>query len=647
MKLLKNILLLSLFGLNSSFAFNTLEDIASDIPMDSIALEEIEITANRLVNFTTGSKVQKINPSDITPYATSSLSELFSEITTLSIKSYGLTGLSNVSLRGMGSKHTAVLWNGFNLQSSMNGGSDMNALPSFLIDKIDIQYGGASSLFGSGAVGGIIHLNNSLSFDDKLEIEYNQSYGSFENHFEGLKFNWSNKKIASSTRIYHDSGKNNFEFVNNQQFGKPTVKQENAGSKKYGFLQSNLFKINSNQNLTTHIWAQDYYREIPAMMTSSNSAANEDSELLRLSATWNRNGEISSWFVKAYYNYESLIYSDSLIDLVSEMKNYAYIVEIENKISLHTNFLLNIGINNTYDKVNTLNYITTQTRNRTALFASIKYFNNAKTFATIISLREELVYKQFVPFTFSISSRYHINKHININTNISKNYNLPTLNDLYWVPGGNSNLKAEYGWSEDLGINYNHKFSSNTLNVNVTAFNINLNNNTIWVPSDTTSYWIAENVEKLWSRGIETNLNFSVKFSDFVLSTFFLYSYTKSTYEKSEDTEESSIGKQLMYIPENKSNIGFKASYKFINIRYVHNFIGQRFITKDNSGSVDPYQVASLTIGGLIKTKTSDININFKINNIWNETYEVMAFYAMPLRYYSISLSYNFNKYLN
>ena len=29
---------------------------------------------------------------------------------------------------------------------------------------------------------------------------------------------------------------------------------------------------------------------------------------------------------------------------------------------------------------------------------------------------------------------------------------------------------------------------------------------------------------------------------------------------------------------------------------------------------------------------------------IWNETYEVMAFYAMPLRYYSISLSYNFIK---
>ncbi|MCK5168988.1 MAG: TonB-dependent receptor, partial [Bacteroidales bacterium] len=458
---------------------------------DTIALDEIEITANRLVNFTTGSKIQKINSSDIIPYNTSSLSDLLSELTTVSVKSYGLTGLSSVSLRGMSSKHTAVLWNGFNLQSSMNGGVDMNSVPSFLIDEIDIQYGGSGALFGSGAVGGIIHLNNSLKLDNKIELGYNQSFGSFNNFFEGLKFDYSNKKFASSTRVYHNSGKNDFEFVNTQQFGKPTVKQENSASKQYGILQSNLIKINSNQSLTTNIWAQDHYREIPAMMTSSISAANENSELLRFSATWNRNGEISSWYTRLYYNYESLIYSDSLIDLVSKMKNNSLIGEIENKISIKNNFLLNIGINNTYEKVNTVNYGTNQFRNRTAIYSSFKYFNDPKTFATVLSFREELVDNEFTPFTFSLSSRYYVNKFINLNTNISKNYNLPTLNDLYWAPGGNPDLKSENGWSEDLGINLNHSFSRNLLNIEISAFNINLNNHVIWLPT-ASSYWTAE-----------------------------------------------------------------------------------------------------------------------------------------------------------
>jgi len=629
MKFLKNITFILLFWGNCIYA----SDLPIDIPSDTIALDEIEITANRLVNFTTGSKVQKINSSDIIPYNTSSLSDLLSELTTVSVKSYGLTGLSSVSLRGMSSKHTAVLWNGFNLQSSMNGGVDMNTLPSFLIDEIDIQYGGSGALFGSGAIGGVIHLNNSLKLDKKIELGYNQSFGSFNNFFEGLKFNYSNKKFASSTRIYHNSGKNDFEFINTQQFGKPKVKQENSASKQYGVLQSNLIKINSNQSLTTNLWAQDYYREIPAMMTSSISAANENSELLRFSAAWNRNGEISSWYSRLYYNYESLVYRDSLIDLVSKMKNYSLIGEIENKISLKNNFLLNTGINNTYDKVNTANYGTDQYRNRTAIYSSLKYFNNPKTFAAILSIREELVDNEFTPFTFSLSSRYHVNKFINLNTNISKNYNLPALNDLYWAPGGNPDLKSENGWSEDLGINLNHSFSQNLLNIEISAFNINLNNHIIWLPTSS-SYWSAENVEKLWSRGIETSLNYTYKVSDFKLSTNFLYTYTKSTYEKSENTEESSVGKQLMYIPEHKGNAGLKASYKWLNVRYIHSCVGRRYITKDNSGSVDPYQVADLTIGGVFKLKASDLNINFKINNIWNETYEVMAFYAMPLRYY-------------
>lgn len=642
MNFLKNIILLILLSSNYAFAYN----LPDDEPIDTIALDEVEIVANRLANFTTGAKVQKITSSDLISYNTSSLSDLLSEITPISIKSYGITGLSNVSLRGMSSNHTAVLWNGFNLQNSMNGGTDMNTLPSFLIDEINIQYGGASALFGSGAVGGVIHLNNSLKFDSTLQVGYNQDYGSFNNFFEGLKFNYSNNSFASSTRIYHDYGKNDFEFINNQQFGKPTVKQDNSASKKYGIQQLNKFKISNNQTLTTNIWLQNYYREIPAMITSNSNAANENTELMRISAAWNKNGETASIYARAYYNYESLIYTDSLIDLVSELRNESLIGEIESKISLNDNFLLNIGINNTYDKASTTNYESDHYKNKTALYSSLKYFNNLKTFATVLSIREELVDNLFTPVTFSLSSRYQIHKILSLNSNISKNYNLPSFNDLYWSPGGNPDLEAENGWSEDLGLNLNLTSPTYHLNIDVSTFNINLNNHVIWIPTSG-SYWTAENVEKLWSRGLETSLNYTILISKIKLAADFLYTYTKSTYEESENTEESSVGKQLMYIPEHKGNLGVKASYKFISLRYVHNYVGKRYITKDNSGSVDAYKVANLSLGGSIKLKSSDIKINFKINNIWNRTYEVMAFYAMPLRYYSISLSYNFNKQLN
>ena len=93
---------------------------ATTVIPDTVKLEEVTISANRLINFTTGSKIQDLEPLLSGSYKTENLSSILSQTSQVSVKSYGLRGLSNVSMRGMGSKHTAILWNGFNIQNSMN-----------------------------------------------------------------------------------------------------------------------------------------------------------------------------------------------------------------------------------------------------------------------------------------------------------------------------------------------------------------------------------------------------------------------------------------------------------------------------------------------------------------------------------------------
>ena len=636
MKLIKIIAFLTCLSIGYAYGDNPTEE-----PIDTIVLEAIHINANRLVNFTTGAKIENILPTVKAEYNSGNLSELLAQISPISVKSYGPAGLSNISLRGMGTKHTAILWNGINLQNSMNGGFDMNSMPSFIIDDINIQYGGSGALFGSGSVGGIVHINNAVKFDNKLEIEYNQKIGSFDNYFEGIKFNISNKRFSSSTRVYHKYGKNDFSFTNYQQFGDPEVKQQNSASTQYGILQSNAFKLKDNQTISTNIWVQHHYLEIPPMITNTKSDQNQATDVLRITTMWNRNGEISSWYARAYYNYESLLYKNPSIDLISQLDNQSIIGEIENKIAIGNNFLFNAGLNYTNLLAKTSNYADNKTRNQTAFYSSLKYFNNS--FATVISIREEFIDNEFTPFTFSLSSRYNFLKYLTANANISKTFNTPSFNDLYWVPGGNPDLKSEDGWSEDIGLNFDYPISKHLISANASLFNINLNNNIIWIPSSG-SEWSAENVEKLWSRGIESNLKYAYQNANWSFVFNLMYSYTKSTYGESENTEENVVGKQLLYIPIHKSNAGFSGSYKNIQLKYIHNFVGKRYITKDNSGYIDPYMIGDLSIGSRFKFKTSSINIQFKVNNIWNEIYEVMAFYAMPTRHYSINLTYNFNK---
>jgi len=53
--------------------------------------------------------------------------------------------LSTVSSRGAGPARTAVVWEGVNLQSTMNGVVDVSLLPVWPEDRIEIQYGGQSA----------------------------------------------------------------------------------------------------------------------------------------------------------------------------------------------------------------------------------------------------------------------------------------------------------------------------------------------------------------------------------------------------------------------------------------------------------------------------------------------------------------------
>ena len=79
-------------------------------------------------------------------------------------KENGLGMVSSPSFRGTSASHTAVIWNGINIKSQLNGQIDFNAISANSYNNITVRSGGGSVLFGSGAIGGTIHLDNLVEF---------------------------------------------------------------------------------------------------------------------------------------------------------------------------------------------------------------------------------------------------------------------------------------------------------------------------------------------------------------------------------------------------------------------------------------------------------------------------------------------------
>jgi outer membrane receptor protein involved in Fe transport len=91
----------------------------------------------------------------------------------------GGPGANTISLRGLGTSRTLLLLNGRRLAPSGSRGAvgsvDLNSLPSSMVDRIEVLNAGASSVYGSDAVAGVINVItrkaiNGLEFDGEVTV---------------------------------------------------------------------------------------------------------------------------------------------------------------------------------------------------------------------------------------------------------------------------------------------------------------------------------------------------------------------------------------------------------------------------------------------------------------------------------------------
>lgn len=81
----------------------------------------------------------------------------------------GGPGINSISLRGLGATRTLVLLNGKRLPPSGTRGQvgavDLNTIPSSMVDRVEILRDGASAIYGSDAIGGVINLITRQNID--------------------------------------------------------------------------------------------------------------------------------------------------------------------------------------------------------------------------------------------------------------------------------------------------------------------------------------------------------------------------------------------------------------------------------------------------------------------------------------------------
>jgi len=144
---------------------------------DTIRMDEVKVYGNLRESHSIGATIYRMDSVKLKIFQNRSAAELLA-MGSVNLKSYGVGGLSSLTMRGGYSSQTIVVWNGVNIQNPMNGGANLSLFPVNMFSSIRLQYGGSGTIYGSGAISGILILNSNALFSQPNGGELSLSYGS-------------------------------------------------------------------------------------------------------------------------------------------------------------------------------------------------------------------------------------------------------------------------------------------------------------------------------------------------------------------------------------------------------------------------------------------------------------------------------------
>jgi iron complex outermembrane receptor protein len=612
--------------------------------LDTIALHNVVIVAPRLSDFASGLKTQAIDSATMARYRSADLGTLLEMESPIFIKSYGLGSLASSSFRGGSANHTAVLWNGFNIGGPMNGQIDLSLVPVGIADEVSIQYGGASALWGSGAVGGSVLLNSTPVFDSGLTVDAGASFGSFGDRRQHFHFVRSTSKWISSISLFNTAARNDFLYSNPELLGTPEQRQRNAELAQYGLLAENHFRIDQRQRLSLRFWYQNSDRNIPPILAQANSSANQQDQSYRATAEWQRLGTKVNSYVRAAYFDERLQWYGTSTDSAANSRSRTLIAEAEMRIRIARGQRINIGLNNTYAEARADGFPERQQQNRTALFASYRINTANERSNTTLSLRQEMVAQELVPFTWSLGSEYALRNWLTAKANVARVYRIPTFNDLYWTPGGNPDLLPESGYSGELGLAAKGGLRSGVkATAEGTFFQRTMDNWIIWLPAG--AYWSPQNIMNVWSRGVELRGELAWRMGGATMKLAAMTNYVVSTNQTAKTVNDASVDKQLIYVPIYSGHGKLSVRYKGLLATAGVNYTGYRYTSTDNREYLDPYVLVNASVSYRMSScKKYIADLMLQGFNLFDADYQVMLGRPMPLRNFQIGLSVRFNQ---
>lgn len=590
--------------------------------------------------------------------------ELFGGNASVFVKQYAPGGLASISLRGTGAGHTQVYWNDVPVNSPMLGQGDFALGSAGTLGSTQLLYGGASLSEGGGGLGGAFKLKSEV----RDGIQAYGEYGSFQSWRGMADAGWHGERSRAGIQVAGASAGNDFPYTQLALPGQPTLRQQHAATRHYSGTASGQHHLRgSGSQFSASVYGQFAQRQLPPTMLTTNLTEDQ--------ADFSMRGRIG-WFAELPNGLGNITTGLGIVHDGLQYRNAQAGIDAASgftRLHLRSDYLnarrrrflrfRGAGLQLMQDAAYAEGLTSAKTRRLGSGYMALQA--KRYRFAADLLLRQERSDSLWSPmlgylgvdwvlvprFGWSGLTRHSIG---HILFNISRNYRLPTLNDLYWQPGGNPALSPEKSLASELKL-----YGSTALpgsawewTYAATAFTNHIEGWILWTPGST-GIWTPENLGRVWARGGEANLAAQCHSGKWLLHFEGSYAYTRSTNILALTPSDSSVGKQLIYTPPHNLRGILALERGDWRLSYQQGWTGRRFVSTDNLDWLPGYTTGDLGLGWrhafgktalpsdvVDETRRPILQVRLLASNLWNVQYQTLAWRPMPGRSISLRLQF-------
>lgn len=634
-------------------------------------LSEIEVSALAKPSVSKSTTPLQVMTSDvIVQQGLQSVSDVVRRFNGVVLKDYGgIGGLKTVAVRGMGAEHTAISYDGIMVSNVLSGQVDIGRFALDNISSISLSISQSDDIYQTAKAfgsAGVLNLETAKPSFAKNNYEFKSriTTGSFGLFNPVLDYSQKiSNKFAISANGSWQRADGNYPFKQENDKLLPNRKRKNSDVDIFR-TEINLFNdFGTGGNLRTKLYYFDSERGLPGNVTLGDDYAAERlwdknffAQLVynkRFDAKWKFKtqakydytytryvlDELSNIKTNRYKQHE--IYSSSTL-LYSINNNFAASIAEDLSYNTLNNEMANFADNLPYPKrYNSLTALAGQYR-------SDKLTITTSLLATYISEKvknnsSNNIYKRLTP-TISGSLQPFEGTDLRLRASYKELFRIPTFTELYYS-SISKKLNPELARQVNLGVTWIGSIPNSRIsyiNASVDVYHNNVKDKIIIIPYPFMAS--STNLGKVRIKGLDVKLSSNIILNDKIdINLNGSYSFMEAL-DITDPTDSKTYKNQIQYTPKHSGSASIDINNPWINFSYSIIAVGKRYFNIQNikDNRIDGYSDHSLSLYKKLKIKSYNCYIQGNILNIWNNNYDVIAYYPMPGRSFKITAGFSF-----